>query len=81
MKKKTLKWIELYNKPKTEEIKYLGKMFAQNAWGNDDAKKIIDWYAVQLEREMEKNMVLEIENFKLSCKPKSFLHRFLTFNH
>ena len=55
---------------KIEDIKYLGMMMGQNAWGNDDAKKIIKWYQVRLEEEMEKNMKLEMENFRLSVKKK-----------
>lgn len=57
-------------KPKIEEINYLGMMMAQNAWGNDDAKKIIEWYKAKLEKEMNKNLQLEQENFVLSIRRK-----------
>ena len=52
-------------KPKLEEIKYLGRVFAPNAWGNSDAEKVIQWYCDRLEEEMKKNCLLDIENFIL----------------
>jgi hypothetical protein len=51
-------------KPKIEDIKYIGMMMGRNAWGNDDAKKIIDWYKERLSYEMEKNLSLELDYFK-----------------
>ena len=63
--------METKEKPKIEEIKYLGMMMGQNAWGNDDAEKIINWYKSQLKREIDNNIKLEQENFILSIqKPK-----------
>lgn len=55
-------------KPSIEEIKYLGMMMGQNAWGNADAEKIIEWYKAQFAREMEKNLLLEQENFLLQLR-------------
>jgi hypothetical protein len=55
-------------KPKIEDLKFLGMMMGQNAWGNDDCQKIIDWYKDNLLLEIEKNLKLEMENFRLLAK-------------
>lgn len=67
-------------KPKLSEIKFLGSMFGQNVWGNNDAEKAIQWYISCLEEEMDKNAKLEMENFALECKPKKGFNIFKLFN-
>jgi hypothetical protein len=59
--------ITMTDKPSIEDIKYIGSMMGQKAWGNDDAIKIIDWYKNQLIKEMKKNLELETDNFRLEC--------------
>ena len=58
-------------KPQLKDIKYLGMMMGQNAWGNDDAEKIIKWYQEKLKEEIDKNVKLEMKNFSLSVRKKS----------
>lgn len=50
-------------KPDINEIKFLGKMYAQNAWGNTDAEKAIKWLEDRLCEEIDRNAQLEVERF------------------
>jgi len=71
-------------KPSIEQIKYLGRMYAQDAWGNDDAEKALLWQDARLREEMEKNMELEQRLFTTECqlirakKQRSFIYKLLT---
>lgn len=62
-------------KPKLSEIKYLGTMYARDAWGNDDAEKAILWLQARLKEEMDRNEVIEMENFGVSVKPRGLFSR------
>lgn len=68
-------------KPPLEDIKYLGKLFTQDVWGNDGAEKTIEWYRSQLKRETDENARLEMENFRLSIKRPSFFRCMFNKRH
>lgn len=54
--------------PQEKELKFLGTFYAKDAWGNEDADKLIKWLHARLEEEMEKNAALEMRNFSLEIK-------------
>jgi hypothetical protein len=66
-------------KPEQKDLIFLGRMYGQNAWGNEDAKKIIEWLDKALLREIDKNEKLEMETFSLSMRRNWFERMFSKF--
>ena len=56
-------------KPKLKDIKYIGTMMGKEAWGDENAGKIIKWYQEQLHEQMEKNVFLEEEKYTIKTEP------------
>ena len=63
------------DKPKIEDIKYIGSWMGKSVWGDSRVEEIVKYYTNALEKEWEKNMNLEVENFRLSVKRPSFFER------